>query len=677
MRSFSFGLGAFVITLVIAFAGANVLAQTPAAPAAGPIPIEQFTKFDEFGGVKISPDGQFIAVLTGKYGRSTIVFTDLQAKKMVSGIRTPQDCEIDEYHWISPTRLIYTIAQRQLGHVQPTPTGEIFAINRDGSGSRQLYGYRAGQSTLDTHIKKREASYATPALLSSPKQDPNHILIAEYPWTSTANGWKFNPDAKPLIARLDVYSGDKKQLGMAPLGGARLLLDHDDNVRFAFGRNERQRFAVSWKPQPDSDWTGFELEGFRDESVVPRRFSADNRSVYLSGVREGETHYALYRLDLQTQRVETVHGFAGADVTGIVTDFADRELVGVSGYAERQSDFWLLADNPAAQTHQALQRAFPKQRVNVTSTSEDGRIAIVFVESDVNPGDYYLFDTVNKRADFLRAGRIWIEPRQMRPKEPITLKARDGLELHGYITRPAGDGPHPMVVMPHGGPHGVRDWWEFDEEAQLLANRGYAVLQPNFRGSGGYGMDFESAGYGEWGAKMLDDIADATRWAIQQNIAPDDRICIYGASYGGFASLMTAAREPELYRCAIGYSGVYDLELVWESGDIPDSRSGRAYLERVLGTDVAKLRAQSPVYNVQSIKAPVLLIHGKADWRADYEQAQRMKAALEKNQKKVEWLALGREGHGIYDEDTRREVYERILQFLDANLKTPQPAAAP
>jgi dipeptidyl aminopeptidase/acylaminoacyl peptidase len=193
-----------------------------------------------------------------------------------------------------------------------------------------------------------------------------------------------------------------------------------------------------------------------------------------------------------------------------------------------------------------------------------------------------------------------------------------------------------MVVMPHGGPHGIRDVWEFDPEVQLLANRGYAVLQVNFRGSGGYGMDFGRAGYGEWGAKMQDDLTDATRWAIEQKIAPADRVCIYGASYGGFAALMGAAREPDLYRCAIGYAGVYDLELMRQAGDIPDSRGGRVYLDLVLGTDAAKLRAQSPVNNAQNIKTPVLLIHGKVDGRADYEHAKRMRAALEKNQKKVE-----------------------------------------
>jgi dipeptidyl aminopeptidase/acylaminoacyl peptidase len=664
MRRLSLFSGAFVA----AFFGFNAPAQTSAAapsPAGAAIPIDYFTKYDEFGGVKISPDGEFIAVLTGKYGRSTIVFTDLKAKKNVGGIRTPEDCEIDDYHWVSPTRLIYTIAQRQRDNIEPTPTGEIFAIDRDGGSARQLYGYRAQQSTLDTHMATRKASYATPELLRAPKKDPNHILIAEYLWRDAGNVWYDDPSAKPLISRLDVYSGKKQQLDMAPLGGARLLLDFDDNVRFAYGEDERHKEAVSWKPEPGSAWTSFEIEGFRDETVTPWRFSADNRSVYLTGAREGESFDALYRLDLQTKAIEKVHAFEDAGVDTLITDFADREIVGVSGYAARQNDYWLAKDNPVAQTYQALQRAFPQQRVRVTSHSDDGKLVIVLVDSDVNPGDYYLFDTVTKHADFLRAGRIWIEPKQMRPKEPISLPARDGLLLQGYVTRPAGDGPHPMVVLPHGGPFGVRDWWEFDPEVQLLANRGYAVLQVNYRGSGGFSMDFQRAGYREWGGKMQDDLTDATRWAIEQKIAAPDRICIYGASYGGYAALMGAVREPELYRCAIGYAGVYDLELRLESAAADWAKDA---LERTLGNDVAKLRAQSPVYNAQNIKVPVLLIHGTADGRADFEHAKRMKAALEKNHKQFEFLALGGEGHGAYDEATRRQVYERILQFLAANL---------
>jgi dipeptidyl aminopeptidase/acylaminoacyl peptidase len=643
---------------------------------AGGMPVEFFTKFDEFGGVKISPDGAFIAALSGKYGRSRVVFIDLKEKRTVSAVRVQDDCEIDEYYWVSPTRLIYTIAQRQRENVRPTPTGEIFAVNRDGTQMRMLYGYRAEERTLDTRLAKRKASYATPVFLSSLKQDPQRILIAEYPWRNLGNVWVYDPDTKPLISRLDVFTGRKQKIDAAPLRGARLLLDHDDNVRFAIGRDAHSDLAISWKPQPGSKWTSFRLEGFAEDTIAPRRFSADNGSVYLTGMREDDTYDTLYRLDLQTQKVEKVYAFASGDVADVIADFAGRELIGVMGYTDRQIDVFLDEDDPAAQTYEALQRAFPDQRVNVTSTSADGRLAVVYVDSDVNPGDYYLFDTVAKKADFLRGGRIWIEPRQMRPKEPFTFKARDGLELQGYVTRPTGDNPYPMIVLPHGGPHGVRDTWEYDPEVQLLASRGYAVLQVNYRGSGGFGIDFETSGYGEWGAKMQDDITDATRWAIEQKIAIADRICIYGGSYGGYAALMGAAREPDLYRCAIGYAGVYDLPLMFGSGDVPDSRFGRDYLERVLGNDMNKLRARSPVSMAQDIKAQVLLIHGKDDTRADYEHAKRMRAALEQHRKKVEWLALGGEGHGVYDEDSRREVYERILQFLDSSLRSSQPVAS-
>jgi len=289
--------------------------------------------------------------------------------------------------WVSPTRVIYTIAQRQRDNVTPTPTGEIFAIDRDGGSARQLYGYRAGQSTLDTHMQTRQASYATPVLLQVPRKDPNHVLIAEYPWRNAGNVWYSNPDAKPLISRLDIYSGKKQQLDMAPLARAQLLLDFDDNVRLAYGENEFHKPSVSWKPEPGSAWTSFALEGFRDETVIPGRFSTDNRSVFLTGAREGEAFDALYRLDLQTRALEKVHAFEDASVDELITDFADREIVGVSSYTARRNDYWLAKDNPTAQTYQALQRAFPQQRIRVTSNSDDGRLVIVLVDSDVKPGE--------------------------------------------------------------------------------------------------------------------------------------------------------------------------------------------------------------------------------------------------------------------------------------------------
>jgi dipeptidyl aminopeptidase/acylaminoacyl peptidase len=642
-----------------------------AAALAEPLPIEHFTRFDEFGTLKISPDGEYVAMTTGKYGRSVIAFIDLAGKNPVTGVRAPDPLQISDFHWVSNTRIVYTIAQRSAGLNTPGRTGELFAINRDGTRHEQVYGYRAGEVQIGKLIKQRESSFGSVELISPLRGNDQHVLVAEYPWKQEGSYWSFDPDARPNVLRLNIFSGHKDSLGSVPLRNADVLVDHDDQVRFGLGLDKEFKLAVVWKPEPRSEWQEFSLPGFREEGLAPWRFSADNKSVLLTGVREGEAFAGLYRLDLQTRAVEKVHAFENSEVSELITDFADRETVGVRA---RAGDYhWIVDNDPAAMLYKALYRAFARQNVEVTSTTDDGRLAIVHVKSDTNPGDYYLFDTKAMKASFLRAGRKWIDSRLMRPMESVQITARDGLKLPSYVTKPAGDGPYPLVVLPHGGPHGIRDSWGFDPEVQLLANRGYAVLQVNFRGSGGYGMDFETAGYRQWGAKMQDDLTDATHWAIEQKIATADRICIYGSSYGGFAALMGAAREPDLYRCAIGYAGVYDLELMFKSADVPDSRSGLAYLRKVLGDDPADLRARSPTHNAERIKSPVMLIHGKADWRADFEQAERMKAALEKHNKQLEWIEIKREGHGVYDEETRREVYERILGFLDKHLMAAKP----
>ncbi|HEX2583733.1 MAG TPA: S9 family peptidase, partial [Steroidobacteraceae bacterium] len=356
----------------------------------------------------------------------------------------------------------------------------------------------------------------------------------------------------------------------------------------------------------------------------------------------------------------------------LITDLSGRRIVGVVTNLDKPEVHWVEEADRAAKIYRALGRGFSGQTISVVSTSHDGLKAIVFVHSDTNPGDYYLFDTQTMKADYFFAASKWINPNKMHAKEPFVFKARDGLELHGYVTRPGKEGPYPTVVLPHGGPI-ARDEWDYDWEVQLLASRGYAVLQLNFRGSDGFGMDFEKSGYREWGAKMQDDITDATHWAIDNKLTVPDRICIFGASYGGYAALMGAVREPTLYRCAIGYAGVYDLELMLSTGNVPQSRARRTSIDTMLGNDITQLHSRSPAYNAAQIQIPVLLIHGKEDKRADFVQAKKMRAALEANHKEFEWMALSREGHGVYDEETRREVYECILKFLDKHL---QPANA-
>ena len=255
--------------------------------------------------------------------------------------------------------------------------------------------------------------------------------------------------------------------------------------------------------------------------------------------------------------------------------------------------------------------------------------------------------------------------------EPIKLKSRDGLDLSGYLTRPLGQeqGKNlPLVVYVHGGPFGVRDYWGYDPTVQMLASRGYAVLQVNFRGSGGYGHAFEVAGYRQWGGTMQDDVTDATKWAIEQGIADAKRICIYGGSYGGYAALMGAAREPDLYRCAIGDAGVYDLRLMLTRGDIQDTTYGVNYIKEAIGDDTSLLAARSPITHIDKIKASLMLIVGGQDKRVPPIHGESVRAALGKRGIKHEWLYQRTEAHGFYDEKNIEDMYVRILAFLDASI---------
>jgi dipeptidyl aminopeptidase/acylaminoacyl peptidase len=623
------------------------------------LPIEAFTNYDTFSGIKLSPSGKYAAYLGGKNGRSLLMTITVEGKNPINSVRCRDGFEYKDFHWISDRRIMYELAERQPSGLL-AGTGELFAVDVDGKNHEFIFGYRAGEKQTGSRLSKRQESLSIGKLINPLLNDEKYILIREISFR--------DPDAKPIITMLDSYNGKKKKMGVAPYSNAVVMTDQQDRVRFAIGLNSNLQYSVSWKPDPDGDWADFDLPGFREDSIMPLIMSEDAQSIFFLGTASDSLYTALFCLDLKTKETKKIFGLDDNDIYDVIYDLTGKRIIGVLSYVDKPVAYWLDIMDLAAKIRASLEKTFQGQTVQIVTASKDGSLAVIFVNSDVNPGDYYLFDTKTMKAAHLQTARKWINPDQMRPKQPFTFKARDGLTLHGYITSPAGTGPYPMVVIPHGGPT-ARDTWEFDSEAQLFANRGYAVLQVNYRGSGGLGNEFERKGYNEWGGKIQDDITDATRWAIDQKIAIPDRIGIYGSSFGAYSALEGVIREPELYRCAVGYAGVYDLELMSETGDIPRSKIGKSYLQKVLGIDKDILHAWSPAYTADKIQVPVFLIHGKEDWRADFEHAKKMKSALEKNNKVFEWIALGKEGHGVQDEDTRKEVYERILAFIDKYLK--------
>jgi dipeptidyl aminopeptidase/acylaminoacyl peptidase len=254
----------------------------------------------------------------------------------------------------------------------------------------------------------------------------------------------------------------------------------------------------------------------------------------------------------------------------------------------------------------------------------------------------------------------------MAERRPLRFKASDGAELEAILTVPRGQelANLPMVLLPHGGPHGVSDDWFFDDGAQFLASRGYLVLQVNYRGSGGRGHNFMTAGYLKWGTRIQQDLIDGVKWAEAEHYADPKRVCVYGASFGGYSAMMTAIRAPDLFKCAVGYAGIYDLKMMYDKGDIQEKKTGRSYLQTVIGRDDADLDANSPDKLADKLQVPVLLVHGEDDQRAPFAQAKAMRAALDVAHKPYEWMSKPGEGHGFYKEQNNIEFYTRLQTFI-------------
>jgi dipeptidyl aminopeptidase/acylaminoacyl peptidase len=343
--------------------------------------------------------------------------------------------------------------------------------------------------------------------------------------------------------------------------------------------------------------------------------------------------------------------------------WTEKDGVPVDVYFDEQSE--------EAQLRRLVARTFKNAHTSVSNGSDDGNRRMVNVWSDIEPSKYYLFDLKAKvKLRLLDVHKGKIKRDRFAKMTPISFDARDGLKIHGYLSRPNGSkGNDPMVVVVHGGPYGLRDSWGWDREVQLLTSQGYAVLQVNFRGSGGYGEDFEKLGHFQWGKAMQDDVTDGTLWAVKQGFANKDKLCIYGGSYGGYAALMGVVKEPDLYKCAIGYVGVYDLPLENKVGDINDTKEGRYFLKTTRGDNEAELIKYSPARHANKIKAGIFLVHGEMDQRVPIEHYEAMSEALDKVGHPYEKLVAVDEGHGFSENENQYELYGKMLTFLAKYLK--------
>lgn len=482
------------------------------------------------------------------------------------------------------------------------------------------------------------------------------------------------------LARLNTSTGKLQTLSHAmPEGARQWLLDpkHEPRLLTAY-RAGRQK--VYWRAATTGPWNEVaDFAPLTEPGFVPWFVDGEGQ-ILVTSYSGGDTR-GIYKFDPLTKRVdpEPVLNLAGFDLDARkVIDTKTGRLVGLHFRADRPMSYWFDADLQRIQ--QGVDAALPAGRSNrlYCGRCESTRFFVVESSSDRQPGEYFLFDRTTSSLRSLGASRPWINEASQGRRSFHRVATRDGLRMPVYITHPAGaaaDQALPAVVLVHGGPwlRGSDLGWH--AEAQFLASRGYRVIEPEFRGSQGYGFRHFKAGWREWGRAMQDDLVDAVQWAAKEHWVDPAKVCVVGASYGGYAALMGPIANPGVYRCAASFAGVTDIQLMYSIGWSDTSEAMRQYSMPVLigdpDKDAERLSAASPLKRVADIKVPVLLAHGGADRRVPIEHARKFSAAARRAGVVIEQLTYPDEGHSFFDPANQADYYGHLERFLEKSLRAP------
>jgi dipeptidyl aminopeptidase/acylaminoacyl peptidase len=656
MKPIAILLSAVLLTLPIA-----AMAQTPK-----PHDIEDFIREDKFKSLTVSPKGTYIAA-TVPVGDKTVLYilkpgeSAPVARINVEGKKS----HIVGVFWVSDTRLVYSVAIKDQLIESPQLTGEVWAINADGSKSVQLGGWKPDNAGISGRTGSKET--VSLEIINTLDDSDKYVIAAVF-----RSGSDYT-----TAERVDVFSGTRLRLAQAPIVNANFLADNRGNPRFAWGARIDGFDELYHRDPQSEEWKQLNNEKISRKEMWPVGFSTDDNTAYIWS-EETTGPDSIYAFDPATGAMTLAVRDTLADPSGVINAIGKRHAIGVYYAGAKPRYEYFEPESADAKAHRALQRGFPGLVVGTAIYATAKNEVLIYAYGDREPGGYYVMNLETRKVTPMMFSADWLDPSRLAQTRDLTFKARDGRTIPVLLTVPAGsDGKNlPMVVHPHGGPFKIADAWGFDPTVQVMANHGYAVLQVNFRGSGGFGREHELSGYKQWGLSMQDDLTDATRWAIAEGIADRSRICIFGASYGGYAALMGVAKEPDLYRCAVGQVGVYDLGK-FKFDDAMRGDFFRRYHDEA--TNEGDLDPVSPARLGDKIKVPVFLTTGREDGRVPYQHTEMMEAALKKAGVPVESLYFKTEGHGIYKLENKREFYARLLTFLQKHIggRAPVVVSAP
>jgi len=621
------------------------------------VPVEPFFSFPDYTQVRLSPSGKFLAAIVPSNGRSALGFIDLETMKPGT-VASGADGDIVGFAWVNDERVVFWVGDRQSGSAEQRGGG-LFTIKRDGTEFLTLAPGAKAQAGQGRAVLRG-------TWLLETLDDGSDDLLVE------AN----ESDVRHAdVYRMSAKTGRKslKTLGR-PGDAIRWVADRNGAVRAAITEEKGFSIQRSWyRATEDSPWVQIGEYRLRDERIEPVAFDGDGSLIVASNI--GRDTMALYRYDTTKNALgELLAAHPQVDLEGgLVYDRRKHRIVGVRYDAGKPGVAWF--DEDWARLQAGVDRALPDHANSLWRGS--GPNVLIFSQSDRDPGAYFVLDIDHPKLQPVATVRKGIKPEAMPARRPVRYRARDGLEIPGYLTLPNGKEAKnlPLIVLVHGGPYMRGGHWAWSPEASFLATLGYAVLEPEFRGSMSWGRKLYQAGWKQWGLAMQDDLNDGMDWLTQEGTIDPKRACIVGASYGGYAVMMGLARDPDRWKCGVDYVGVTDINLLF---DVTWSDADAQYLKymarETIGDpqkDAAQFKATSPLAQAARIKAPVLMVYGTQDVRVPLVHGQKMRDALRANNVPVEWLTYGEEGHGWGLESNRYDFYRRVAQFLDRNLGMP------
>lgn len=621
----------------------TVMPTQAAGPRPRTIPSGEFAKEQFVSGPVISPDGTRIAGRVTSNGEVAVGVFTLDGSAPARLVGLPASTDLRWYRWAGNDRLLISTAKT------------VAYFGDEAEMTRlMLWDMKTGAATLvgskDAGLEGDDLLYVDPAgqwvLLSFQKS------VYDYPSVSRVD-LATNKIVQVVSERSDVWEWYADSAGIVRTG----IGFNTDRWNMVYRSKDGERFRTLGRVKYDDEDAALDLmrlSGGTDEGFV------------LNNKETGR--YALYRYNFATKTLgEKVLDSPTNDITDYQTTEDGTQLKAVWFTDERDRIVWY---DPAMKKVQAeIDAAIKGNESWIVSRSRDDSTMIVWTGSSNNPGAYY----VHRPADgvMTRLARIneSLKPAELAPSRYVTYTARDGLKIPAYLTLPLGRPAKglPLIVLPHGGPYGVRDRPDYDAEVQFLANRGYAVLQPNYRGSDGYGKDFYAKGEGQWGRAMQDDLDDGMDWLVKEGTVDAKRVCIIGASYGGYAALWGATRNPERYRCAASFAGVSDLkrQLSYQLAFKISTRYRKDWRKTVQGDPKFDPKTVSPLFAVDQLKIPVLLAHGDDDQTVPFKQSKLYVDALHKAGKQVEFVVYKGEGHSFSSMANKKNWLDRLETFLN------------